>query len=194
VDWLAKIYTGNDHKMSRIAYRQLSREEINKLNQIDRTEIIDDVYYMRDGAYVLEKEHHDVPDWSEDDKQRRIEALQEIFDQGATFYGAFDGNNLVGMSVLDHNPVRSGEKRLNLEGLWVSHPYRGSGIGKKLFQLAAEEARERKAKAMYVSATPSKNTVHFYQRLGCHRAEPVDEYLYNKEPEDIHLALKLVEE
>ena len=180
--------------MSKIAYRQLSREEINKLSQIDRTETINHVYYLRDGALVLQKEHHDVPQWSEADKQRRIEGLQKVFDQGATFNGALDGNKLVGMSVLDHNPVRSGEKRLNLAGLWVSHPYRGSGIGKKLFQLAADQARERKAKAMYVSATPSKNTVHFYKRLGCNHAEPVDEYLYNKEPEDIHLELKLVEE
>ena len=177
--------------MRTIEYRQLTREEINKLSQIDRTEIINDVYYMRGGALVLEKEHHEVPDWSEADKQRRIEGLQKVFDKGATFNGAFDGNNLVGMSVLDHNPVRSGEKRLNLEGLWVSHQYRGSGIGKKLFQLAADEARERKAKTMYVSATPSKNTVHFYKRLGCNRAEPIDEYLYKKEPEDIHLELKL---
>ena len=180
--------------MSKIEYRRLSREEISKLSQIDRTEIIDDVYYMRDGALVLEKEHHDVPQWSDADKQRRIEGLQQVFDQGATFYGAFDGNNLVGMSVLDHNPVRSGEKRLNLEGLWVSHGYRGSGVGRKLFQLAADEARERKAKAMYVSATPSKNTVHFYQRLGCKSAEPVDAYLYKNEPDDIHLELNLVED
>ena len=180
--------------MSKIEYRQLSRKEINKLSQIDRTEIINDVYYMRDGALVLEKEHHDVPEWSETEKQRRIEGLQKVFDKGATFNGAFDGNSLVGMSVLDHNPVRSGDKRLNLEGLWVSRQYRGTGIGKKLFQLAADEARERKAKAMYVSATPSKNTVHFYKRLGCKRAEPIDEYLYEKEPEDIHLELKLVEE
>ena len=149
---------------------------------------------MRDGALVLEKEHYDVPQWSEAEKQMRIDGLQKVFDKGATFYGAFDGYDLVGMSVLDHNPVRSGEKRLNLEGLWVSHPYRGSGIGKKLFELAADEARERKAKAMYVSATPSKNTVHFYKRLGCKSAEPIDGYLYKNEPEDIHLELKLVDE
>ena len=45
--------------MSKIEYRQITRTEINKLSQIDRTEIINDVYYVRDGALVLEKEHHD---------------------------------------------------------------------------------------------------------------------------------------
>ena len=179
--------------MSQIKYRKLSQEEINKHSQIDRTEIIGEVYYMRNGTLVLEKEHHEVPEWNEAQKQRRIEGLQKAFDKGATFNGAFDGDKLVGMSVLDHNPVKSGDNRLNLEGLWVSHQYRGKGIGKKLFEIAAKEAKERNAKTMYVSATPSQNTVHFYKRLGCKRAEPIDEYLFEKEPEDIHLELKLDE-
>jgi len=176
-----------------IKYRELLRKEISKLNQLDRTEIIDDIYYVRDGVLVLEKEHYDVPDWSDSEKQRRIENLQIVFDEGATFTGAFDGHKLVGMSVLNHNPVRSGDNRLNLEGLWVSHKYRGKGIGKRLFQIAAEEAKKRNAKGMYVSATPSKNTVHFYKRLGCKRAEPIDDYLFEKEPEDVHLEMILVE-
>ena len=179
--------------MTQIKYRKLSRDEINDLSQIDRTEIIHEVYYFRDGELVLEKEHHEVPEWSDAEKQNRIVGLQKVYDQGATFTGAFDGNHLVGMSVLDHIPVKSGDRRLNLEGLWVSHKYRGKGIGKHLFQTAAEEARKRKAKVLYVSATPSKNTVHFYKRLGCKPAEPIDEHLFEKEPEDIHLEIVLGE-
>ncbi len=176
-----------------IKYRELSKEEISKLNQLDRAEVIDDIYYVRGGVLVLEKEHYDVPGWSDSEKKRRIENLQKVFDEGATFTGAFDRNKLVGMSILDHNLVRSGDNRLNLEGLWVSHKYRGKGVGKRLFLIAVKEAKKRNAKAMYVSATPSKNTVHFYQRLGCKRADPVDEYLFKKEPEDIHLEIILVE-
>jgi len=175
-------------------YRSLSREEIKKLSQIDRTEDIGDIYYLRDGDLVLEAEHHAVSDWSISEKQRRIKGLQKIFDEGATFFGAFDGDNLVGMSVLDHNPVRSGDQRLNLAGLWVSHKHRGKGVGKELFLLALKEARNKNAKALYVSATPSKNTVHFYMNLGCTRAEPIDEYLFEEEPEDIHLELVLVDD
>jgi ribosomal protein S18 acetylase RimI-like enzyme len=176
-----------------ISYKKLSRNEITKLIQLDRTEMIDDVYYLRDNVLVLEKEHHNVPDWSDAEKQRRIVKLQQVFDKGATFTGAFDGDTLVGMSVLDHNPVQSGDSRLNMEGLWVSYTYRGKGIGRRLFHIAAAEARKRNAKTMYVSATPSKNTVHFYRRLGCKLADPVDEYQFDKEPEDIHLEISLVE-
>lgn len=172
-----------------ITYRTLTRVEISYLSQLDRTEIIEKIYYERDGKLVLENEHHDVPEWGDEDKQRRITNLQVVFDKGATFFGAFDGDALAGMSVLDHNFVRSGNRRLNLEGLWVSANARGNGVGKALFQLAAQEAQKRGAKAMYVSATPSENTVHFYQNLGCTRADPVDSVLFEKEPEDIHLEL-----
>ena len=172
-------------------YRRLSREEIKKFIQIDRTEIIESIYYQREDGLVLEKKYYSVPDWRVSEKLSRIKDLQQDFDDGATFFGALDGDNFVGMSVLDHNTVRSGDRGLNLEGLWVSHQYRRKGIGKKLFQLAVKEARKRNAKVLYVSATPSENTVNFYKSLGCRRAEPVDEYLFKKEPEDIHLELNL---
>ena len=172
-------------------YRLLTRAEISRLVQIDRTESIDDIYYLRDGNLTAEKEHWDVPDWSPEEKQQRVAVLQEIYDKGATFFGAFDGETLVGMSVLDHNQLRSGVARLNLEGLWVSHPYREKSIGKTLFRLAAQEARRRGAKTLYVSATPSENTIRFYMSMGCHLAESVDSHLFEEEPEDIHLQLML---
>ena len=172
-------------------YRTLSRNEISKLMELDRTEKIENNYRVHEGKLVLFQVVYDVPDWSSKSKQNRIADLQNVYDKGATFYGAFDGAKLVGMSVLDHNPVQTGTDRLNLEGLWVSYGYRGVGVGKTLFQMAAQEARSRGAKVMYVSATPSENTVHFYQRLGCDHAKPIDPFLFEKEPEDIHLELVL---
>ncbi len=174
-----------------ITYRQLTRLEIELLYQIDRTETIEHIYYAREGKLVLEKEHWDVPDWRAEDKQQRITALQMLFDNGATFFGAFDGDLLTGMAVLDHHLISSGNQRLNLEGLWVNDAYRGRGIGKALFQAAAQAARQRGAQSLYVSSTPSENTVRFYQRLGCQPAKPIDPHLYKKEPEDIHLELML---
>jgi GNAT superfamily N-acetyltransferase len=169
----------------------LSRAEIDKVAHLDRTETIDRIHYMREGHLVLEEEHWDVPDWSPEDKEQRIAGLKETYDKGATFFGAFDGDVLVGLSVLDHNPVGTGVDRLNLDGLWVSHRYRGKGIGRRLVGLAAQEARARGAKTLYISATPSENTIRFYFALGCRHAQPVDPELYECEPEDIHLELPL---
>jgi GNAT superfamily N-acetyltransferase len=78
-----------------------------------------------------------------------------------------------------------------LEGLWVSHGYRGKGVGKTLFQMAALDARSRSAKVMVVLSKPSEITVHFCQILGCQYANPMDPTLFEKELEDIHLELVL---
>jgi N-acetylglutamate synthase-like GNAT family acetyltransferase len=77
--------------------------------------------------------------------------------------------------------------------LHVSNNYRKQGLGKKLFFLAAEKALELGAKKLYISATPSENTVDFYLNLGCVLATEVDEDLFRLEPEDIHLEFDLAQ-
>ena len=172
-------------------YRILSRNEISSLSHIDRTESIDHIYYFRDGKLILEEEHWDKDEWSYAEKQRRIAILQQDYDQGATFFGAFDGTILVGMAELIHKPLISGESRLNLGGLWVSYPYRGKGVGRTLVGLVIYEARERGAKSLYVSATPSENTIRFYKSVDFQPTMLVDPDLYEKEPKDIHMEMLL---
>jgi hypothetical protein len=53
--------------------------------------------------------------------------------------------------------------------------------------VAKATARERGAKRLYISATPSENTINFYLRRGCVVAAEVDPHLFELEPEDIHL-------
>jgi hypothetical protein len=43
------------------------------------------------------------------------------------------------------------------------------------------------ARRLYISATPSENTVGFYTHLGCVITREVDPALFELEPEDIHL-------
>jgi N-acetylglutamate synthase-like GNAT family acetyltransferase len=75
--------------------------------------------------------------------------------------------------------------------LHVGKSARKQGLGKKLFILAAEKAIELGAKKLYISATPSENTVNFYMQLGCVLATEIDEELFTLEPEDIHLEFDL---
>ncbi|MCP4547473.1 MAG: GNAT family N-acetyltransferase [bacterium] len=173
-------------------YRILSRAEIELLHELDRTEIVRNIHYLRDDRLVLVPEFHDIPDWSHKAKAGRIAQLQSVFDEGATFTGAFSDRKLVGMSVVDHNFVATGPRRLNLTGLWVSHEYRQQGIGKHLVTMAGDLCLARGAGILYISATPSENTIRFYFSLGCRHADPVDPDLLAKEPEDIHLELPLV--
>ena len=51
---------------------------------------------------------------------------------------------------------------------------------------AKERAKELGAKKLYISATPSKNTVDFYRHLGCKLTSEINADLYQLEPDDIH--------
>ena len=48
-------------------------------------------------------------------------------------------------------------------------------------------ARELGARRLYISSTPSENTVRFYLRRGARVTNEVDAALFALEPEDIHL-------
>ena len=56
-----------------------------------------------------------------------------------------------------------------------------------LFEMACVMARRWGARRLYISATPSENTVNFYIRLGCFVTDEPDAELFAFEPEDIHL-------
>jgi N-acetylglutamate synthase-like GNAT family acetyltransferase len=98
---------------------------------------------------------------------------------------------LIGVAVLDNHFIGRKKDRLQLKFLHISHPFRGRGWGKRLFELAVAEARKREAQSLYISATPSENTIDFYLNLGCQVTNDVDPALFALEPEDIHLEYKL---
>jgi len=99
---------------------------------------------------------------------------------------AFEGGTLAGVAVVDKQPIASRPDLTELKFLHVSQPYRGTGVGAALFGAAAALAVGWGFKGLYVSGTPSDNTVHFYQRRGCVLAMPPDSRLFELEPEDIH--------
>ena len=76
---------------------------------------------------------------------------------------------------------------MQLKFLHVSHQSRKQGLGPKLFNMAVEKARALDARKLYISATPSENTVNYYMKLGCVLATEIDPELFTLEPEDIHL-------
>jgi GNAT superfamily N-acetyltransferase len=113
--------------------------------------------------------------------------LLDCFDRGGTFLGVFDGEALIGIGVVESAWVGRAGDQMQLAYLYVSHGYRGRGVGTRLFEAAAAIAREAGASALYVSATPTENTVDFYLHRGCVLAPEPDPRLLAKEPDDIHL-------
>jgi len=171
--------------------RYLSRAEVPYVWQINRSEIVINIYYLRDGKLVLEPKHYDLHGWPHNEPERYTPFLLKCFDRGGFFWGAFEGDLLIGVAVLENRFIGSGHDTLQMKFLHVSNHFRKRGLGKKLFQLAVEKAVELEARKMYISATPAENTVNFYTYMGCVLATEIDQELFNLEPEDIHLEFVL---
>ena len=172
----------------KISYRVLGRNEICKLSEIDRYEIIEEVYNFKDGKLVLEKEYCEVIDISEISEV--IEDYIEDYNDGGMFIGTFDGGKLVGMGGISGKLIGENKDMIQLTSLWVSDKYRKKGIGRQLISMLKEKAKKLGAEKLYVSAAPSKNTVDFYRNVGFVLTTPVKE-LFESEPKDIHMDMKL---
>ncbi len=170
-----------------IKIRKLTKNELPNIWRINRREVIDNVYYYRDGKLILEPEHYDMQGWPPGEQEHYLPILIDCFERGGFFWGAFEDETLVGVAVLESKFIGGKKDTLQLKFLHVSKDVRKQGLGKKLFEIAAEKAKTLGARKMYISATPAENTVHFYQYLGCRLAEKVDAELFEEEPEDIHL-------
>ena len=167
--------------------RKLRRHEIIDIWSIDRAEVIDKVYYRVGKELVLKPELHDVKGWPPGEPERNGPTLLDCFDRGGTFYGAFRGDTLIGACVLESRFIGRERDQLQLKFLHVSRRHRQSGVGRTLFDKAVAKARELGAHRLYISATPSENTVRFYLERGCRVTDDVDVALFELEPEDIHM-------
>jgi predicted N-acetyltransferase YhbS len=167
--------------------RPLHREEIEKIWTIDRAEVIHHVYYLENGKLVLKPEYYNVQGWPPGEPEQYTPILVDCFNRGGSFYGLFDKAKLIGAAVLENKFIGQNKDRLQLKFLHISRSYRKQGLGKILFTQAVQKAKEMKAQKLYISATPSENTINFYLNLGCVVTPEIDEELFELEPEDIHL-------
>ena len=119
-----------------------------------------------------------------------IEDYIEDYDDDGTFIGAFDGEKLVGIGGISGKLIGENKDMLQLTSLFVSNKYRKKGIGRQFISMLKEKAKQLGAAKLYVSATPSKNTVDFYRGVGFDLTTPIKE-LFEDEPEDIHMDMKL---
>ncbi len=171
--------------------RELERQEIRDIWSIDRAEVVDKVYYREDGELVLKPEHFDIQGWPPGEPEQYGPILLDCFDRAGTCYGAFDGETLIGATVLESRFIGREKDQLQLKFLHVSRQHRQAGLGRRLFEKAVAKARELGARRLYVSSSPSENTVRFYLRRGCRVTDDVDAALLELEPEDIHLELDI---
>ena len=171
--------------------RLLERAEIPLIWQIDRREIVENIYSLENGELVLKPDYFDIRGWPPGEAEMYTLILLDCYDRGGTFWGAFEDDRLVGVAILESNFIGAGHDTLQLKFLHVSRDYRKQGIASALFKLAVEKAGALGVKKLYISATPSEHTVNYYMRLGCVLAKEIDPELFTLEPEDIHLEYRI---
>lgn len=171
--------------------RALRRVEIEKVRRINRNEVIKQLYYFKDDQLTLEDEFYDIKGWNPSELEKNLEHLYDIYDRNGVLLGAFFEDRLIAISALESKFIGRWRDQLQLYFHHVDACYRHKGVGGKLLVKIMAKAKKLGAKKLYISATPSKNTVDFYLHMGCALASEVNPELYRLEPEDIHLELKL---
>jgi ribosomal protein S18 acetylase RimI-like enzyme len=171
--------------------RTLSRAEIELLWTIDRSEVIENVYDLQDGGLVLRPDYFNLHGWPPGEAETYTPLLYACYDGGGVFTGVFAGSRLIGAAVIDTKFIGPNHDLLQLKFLHVSRDYRKQGVGTHLVEQVKAIAAERGARGLYISATPSENTVNFYRRLGCQVISEPEAELFELEPEDIHFECAL---
>ena len=169
--------------------RAVKRNEIEEIRIIDRSEIINQIYYYKNSKLILKNEYYNVTGWEPNKIERNINNLYELYDRGGSFFGIFQEEKIVGIVALECRFIGSNNDQLQVVFLHIDNNYRKKGYGKILMNQAKERAKELGAKKLYISATPSKNTVDFYMYIECKLASEINADLYQLEPNDIHLEM-----
>src|SRR5438309_2818972 len=126
--------------------RLLTRDEVELIWTIDRSEVHHHTYEVHGGQLVRTPNYFEVPGWRPDAAEKMTPVLLDCFDRGGTFLGVFDAESLIGMGVLESERVGRARDQMQLAYLYVSRAYRGRGVGTKLFEAVLPFAREAGAR------------------------------------------------
>lgn len=174
--------------------RKLGLGDLGLIARIDRSEHVEVVYAVVDGQLTERAVlMADIPSWDPEGEgphsvADKVAFCSPIVAGGAVLFGAFEGERLLGLAVIDN----AFEPRLAwLAFLHVTREARRRGAASALWDAAVHEAVTAGAESLYVSATPTGSAVGFYLSRGCTLADPVHPALYAGEPDDIHLTRSL---
>lgn len=175
--------------MNTITYLFLTEENFNE-NSLDgflRHQEVKKCWRKNcNNEYVLVTNEY-VEDW---DLNKRKEIAREILRKtaGKGFaYGAFCEEKVVGYILVSNEFFGSIHQYIELLLYHVSEPYRRRGIGKVLFKLACQTAKEIGAKKLYISAHSSKESQAAYRKLGCIEATEINQMIAENEPYDVQM-------
>lgn len=82
----------------------LSRQQLDQLWEIDRSEIIDTLYRLDNGQLRAYREYYDVRGWDPHDRQVYTPIHEACYDRGGIFFAFFDDEQMIAAAALDTLP------------------------------------------------------------------------------------------
>lgn len=172
--------------------RELKEEEIQKslFRHFVRHQEVTKCWRKINGEWVV-KEAPFIDDWSEEDYAMLISCLKNTVHTGGIVFGIFDNEELKGFASVESTLFGKSREYLDLSSIHVSEDRRGMGMGKLLFVLAADWAREHGAQKLYISAHSAVESQAFYKAAGCVEAAEYNREHVEQEPFDCQLEYRL---
>ena len=171
-----------------IEYRELKADEISRelFRRFKRYQKVTKRWEKENAAWLLKKVFS-IENWSEEDFAYLVKCLKHTIEAGGAVCGAFGKETLVGFFSVEKEPF--GERRgyVQLSSIHVSYEHRGCGIGRQLFLMAADKARQFGGRKLYISAQSSEETQAFYKSMRCSEALEYKQSLTKAEPADCQL-------
>lgn len=178
--------------LSALEVRPLSESELDSIRTIDRSELIEQQYFVAEDKLQIRSVKYDVKGFDSNELDQLIANQNDIRHSGGQVLGAYLDSILAGVVSIDARLFGNENQFSKMDILYIDANHRGNSIGKQLVQRAQVIASDFGAKKLYISATPTKTTVDFYMNLGATLIPTPNQKLFNLEPEDIHLELKAI--
>ena len=171
-----------------IVYSRLNSGNFNgnSLDGFRRHQTVTECWRQIDGQWRLVSTPF-TDDWPLEKRRQIAAEVAAHMESDQAAFGAFLENRLVGFVTVSAHVFGRGCRYMELVCLQVSQEYRGRGIGKTLFRMAADAAGGLGADRLYISAHCARETQAFYAAMGCVHATQVNAALAAQEPFDLQL-------
>lgn len=178
--------------MKLISYQTLTLKDCERIKEIDASHFIRRAWREVEGKRQLVEINYLDPDWPAG-YDEHYECLKHTIENKGAAIGVFDQeqNRLIGFITVERKFFGKEYDYVLLDQLYISRDCRGQGIGKKLFDLAAEQAKGWGADKFYIAAGSAEDTVAFYFSIGCSEAVEVNQEIYESDPRDYQLEFYL---
>lgn len=174
-----------------VEYRELTVEDCERINDMNPSQYIGKAWREVNGVRQLVEINYQDSDWA-NGYENHFNSLRATITSGGYAVGAFDeSKKLVGFVTVNREFFGEVYRYVLLEQLFISLEHRNKGIGKKLFFIITDKAREWQADKIYICAGSAEETVAFYFAIGCKESVEINKKLYDNDPRDLQLEFQL---